>query len=99
MVVRWDPKSRAGAVGIRVRGALDVKAVEAVAATVDDWADYQNLAGEPDNVETSPVQGTYDWRAYLQEETELARKREAKTVKKQPSRAPAPPAAPHVFYA
>ena len=78
----------------------DVKAVEAFSENVSDWARYQNLGGEHDTVEKCPVAGTYDWRAYIQEETELARKREeqSKPREKKAERAePAP--VPAGYYA
>lgn len=79
---------------------LDTKTMKDVSELVMDWAEYQNLNGECDNVETSPISGTYDWRSYLHEEAAYARRREAKkkpAVEKQP--AVAPPPAPSVFYA
>ena len=72
---RWDPKTRAGAVGVRASG---MQAVEALSTHVGEWARYQNLAGEHDSVETSPISGTYDWRSYIQEEAQFARRREEK---------------------
>lgn len=78
-----------------------------VADTTDvvmDWANYVNLAGALDNVETSRVQGNYDWRSYLHEEAEVACQREAERIKanvknKKPGRAPPTPPAPHSLYA
>ena len=96
---RWDPKTRAGAIAIRAKGRHDLKAVESISEHVMDWARYQDLVGEHDSVETSPVRGSYDWRAYLQEEIEAARRRDeqAKPREKKAERAaPAPP--PSVFY-
>lgn len=87
---------------VKSKGKLDLHAVKAVSSAVMNWAQYQNLAGELDNVETSPVRGTYDWRSYLQEETSLARRREARANrdKKAERPAPAPPApAPSNLYA
>ena len=92
-MTRWDPKTRAGAVGIRANGCA--KSVEALSKTVTDWARYQNLTGELDNVETSTVQGNYDWRSYLQEETEAAARREKPAKKAEKPIAPAP----SIFYA
>lgn len=99
-VVRWDPKSRAGAVAVRQNVGLDIKAMQSATRAVGDWARYQNLAGEVDNVETSPVTGTYDWKSYIHEETHIARRR-AEESKPAPKKAPAlaPPPAPSVFYA
>lgn len=99
-IVRWDPRNRAGAVAVRKQSAHDIKAVQAVSENVRTWAEYQNLAGEHDNVETSPVTGNYDWRSYLQEETQLAQRREerAKPAPKKADRA-APAPAPSGFYA
>lgn len=94
-MTRWDPKTRAGAVGFRANGCA--KSVEAVSKSVTDWARYQNLTGELDNVETSPVQGTYDWRAYLQEEAEAAKRREGRDKPAKKADKPAAPA-PAVFY-
>ena len=94
---RWDQKTRAGAVAVRKPG---MKGVAALSDHVAGWARYQNLEGESDSVETSPITGTYDWRAYIQEEAQLARRREEKEKprdKKAPERVePAP--APTVFY-
>jgi hypothetical protein len=98
VVVRWDPNSRAGAIAVHPARALDLEAMKSLADSVRDWASYQKLAGEPDNVETSSITGTYDWRAYLQEEAELAREREESVVRK-PKKAPLPPApAPTHWY-
>lgn len=94
---RWDPKSRAGAVAVRKPG---MKAVAAVSDHVAGWARYQNLVGEADSVETSPITGNYDWRSYIQEEAQLARRREEKEKprEKKTERAPQNPPAPSVFY-
>lgn len=91
---RWDPKSRAGAVAVRKGG---MKGVGAVCGHVANWARYQNLGGEHDNVETSPITGTYDWRAYIQEEAQYARRRgeKEKPRKAEPVEATPPPS---VFY-
>ncbi|HUR69124.1 MAG TPA: hypothetical protein VM370_07740 [Candidatus Thermoplasmatota archaeon] len=98
--MRWDPRSRAGAIMVKKQTLHDLKAVEALSENVTDWAKYQNLAGECDTVETSPVSGPYDWRSYIQEETKLAQRREAdaKPVAKKTER-PAASSAPSVFYA
>lgn len=82
---------------MRQKGALDVKAEEALSDNVSEWARYQSLAGECDTVETSSVSGPYDWRAYIQEETTLAWRREKPRDKKTEGGEPAP--APSVFYA
>lgn len=84
---------------VRRKQALDLEAVQALADSVMDWARYQNLAGDTDVIETSPITGTYDWRAYLQEEAELAQKREAasKPRRREP-RTETPSPAPAVFY-
>lgn len=97
---RWDPKTRAGAIAIRAEKRCDVRAVESISDHVQDWAKYQDLDGEHDSVETSPIRGSYDWRSYLQEETQMARRREqqAKPREKKVDRAPPAPA-PSVFYA
>lgn len=86
---------------MRASSAYDPKAVEKLSDNVSDWAKYQNLAGEHDTVETSPVAGPYDWRAYIQEETKLAQRREAESKPRQKKEAerPAPTSAPSVFYA
>lgn len=99
-VTRWNPQARAGAVGIRARKGVDAKAMQQLAQTVSDWAKYQSLSGEPDTIEASTFQGTYDWRAYLQEEAHIAQRREAaKQPRDKKPAAPAPAAAPSVFYA
>lgn len=96
--MRWDPESRAGAVAVRSKRSHDVDAVKAVSDSVMSWAQYQNLAGELDNVESSPITGTYDWKAYIQEETELARKREGDRRPRKASAGQAPTLPPSVFY-
>jgi hypothetical protein len=100
LVTRWDPSSRAGAVAIKTTNRYDPQAVH---EAVMDWADYQNLTGELDNVETSPVTGNYDWRGYLLEESKIAQEREerrtAKAAKKRAAERAPPGPAPHVFYA
>jgi len=93
-VTRWDPSSRAGAVAFRAKSKYDVQDVH---EAVNDWASYQNLGGDADNVEASPVAGNYDWRGYLLEEAKLAEKRATKRGAKA-ERAPPEPA-PTVFYA
>lgn len=92
---RWDPSSRAGAVAVRSTG---LKNLRTLTDSVSAWASYQNLAGDMDTVETSAVQGIYDWRAYIREETQIARRREEKKPASKPERA-APAPAPTVFYA
>jgi len=84
-------------VAVRAKG---MKAVGAISTHVSDWARYQNLAGEHDSVETSPITGNYDWRSYIQEEAQYARRREEKEKPrdKKAERAEQPPA-PSVFYA
>lgn len=94
-VTRWDPSSRAGAVAFRSKSKYDVKDVH---EAVNDWASYQNLAGDADNAEQSPVAGPYDWKAYLLEESKLAQKRSEKSRAPKPER-PQPGPAPSVFYA
>lgn len=87
---------------VKPKGKIDLKAVKTMSAAVMDWAHYQNLAGELDNVETSSVQGNYDWRSYIQEETSLARRREARANREKKAERPAsaPPApAPSNLYA
>ncbi|HET6406042.1 MAG TPA: hypothetical protein VFH78_15485 [Candidatus Thermoplasmatota archaeon] len=72
----------------------------AVSDHVAQWARYQNIVGEADSVETSPITGTYDWRSYIQEEAQYARRREEKE-KPRDKRAAAvqqPAPAPSVFY-
>lgn len=93
-VTRWDPSSRAGAVAFRPKNKYDVQDVH---DAVNEWASYQNLAGDADFVETSPVTGNYDWKGYLLEESKLAQKRSEKRGPKT-ERAPTPPA-PHGYYA
>jgi len=98
-ITRWNPESRAGAVAITPRRPHDAKAIGAVADALRDWAEYQNLAGESDVVESSPIRGTYDWRSYLHEEAAAARQR---AERERPAKKPAPAqptAAPSVFYA
>ena len=100
-IVRWDPKSRAGAVAIRRERSFDVQSVSDTTDLVMDWASYQNLAANVDNVETSKFRGKYDWRSYLREEADIAREREAARAKSRPKpqerAAPAP--APSSLYA
>lgn len=86
---------------MRASSGYDPKAVEKLSDNVSDWAKYQNLAGECDTVETSPVAGPYDWRSYIQEETKLAQRREqeAKPRTKKEAERPAASTAPSVFYA
>ena len=102
VVTRWDPASRAGAVAVRARSPTDVEAIQALAENTQEWAKYLDLTGEKDGVETSPTtfKGTYDWRSYIAEEAEIARRRDerAKPAAKKADR-PTPPAAPTVFYA
>ena len=75
-----------------------MQAVKSMSAAVMDWAHYQNLAGEVDTIETSTCRGTYDWKAYLHEETAVARRREARE-KKAERPVPVPPApAPASLY-
>jgi hypothetical protein len=96
-VTRWDPSSRAGAVAFRAKSRYDVSDVhEAVA----EWARYQNLAGDLDNAEPSPVAATgpYGWKAYLHEEAKLAEKRGKRNAKPAAAK-PEPEPAPSVFYA
>jgi len=102
LVTRWDPRTRAGAIAVRTSTrAHDTEALKAVAENVREWASYQKLAGDVDNVETSPITGTYDWRAYIQEEAKLAQQREERATERKPAKKPAPQpsAAPSVFYA
>ena len=97
-ITRWNPQVRAGAIAIRSRQGLDAKALHHATQTVGEWARYQNLSGDLDTIEPSPIQGTYDWRSYLQEESQIAQRREERKPreKKTPEiRAPAP----SVFYA
>ena len=87
LVTRWDPESRAGAVSIH--GASKVRCLEEVSTTVTDWARYLDLTGELDSVETSSISGRYDWRSYVQEETEIAMKRDRpRDAKDEPAAAP-----------
>lgn len=76
--------------------------VSDMADVITDWANYTSLAGDLDNVETSKIQGTYDWRSYLREEADAAREREAERAKsrggKKALRAPLPPV-PSSLYA
>jgi hypothetical protein len=75
--------------------------MKALAENVREWASYQKLAGEVEKVETSPITGTYDWRAYIQEEAQLAKQRDERAAERKPAKKPAaqPTAAPSVFYA
>lgn len=99
-ISRWNPESRAGAVAIKPARSFDTKALSKISDALKDWSRYQSLAGEADNVETSPIQGTYDWRAYLQEEARAAKERQAARERPAKKAAPAAPApAPSVFYA
>lgn len=83
---------------VRSRKATDLGAVKAVADSVQRWADYQNLSGEYDNVETSPIVGTYDWKAYLHEEAKLAQRREGERKPRKSTAPPAPSPAPSALY-
>lgn len=97
---RWDPKTRAGAIAVRSSRRHDLRAVESLSEHVMDWARYQDLDGEHDSVETSPIRGSYDWRAYIREETQAARRRDEQTKPRDKKvERPAPAAAPAVFYA
>lgn len=99
---RWDPETRAGAVSIKSKGRVDLDATKAVANAVNSWAEYQNLSGDVDIVETSAIQGTYDWRSYLHEETGFARRREARANRQKAAERPgaqAPAPAPQNLYA
>lgn len=98
-VTRWDPESRAGAVAVRVKKRRDYAAMRAMADTIQEWAEYTEMDGELDNVETSPITGTYDWRAYLREEADYARRREAASQAQGKKVARSPPPAPPGFYA
>lgn len=94
MVTRWDPRTRAGAVAVRSKSAIDADAMRAIAETIHDWARYQDLAGDVECAETSPIVGTYDWKAYLQEETQLAQARDQREQRRKAARRPAAPASP-----
>ena len=85
---------------MRKNGRFDYGAQKDLVESVNDWATYQNLAGDADNVETSPITGHYDWRSYLREEAEIAHRREQKTRARdrKPER-PSPPPAPTHLYA
>lgn len=96
---RWDPRSRAGAVAVQKTTAHDLRAVEEYSETVTAWAKYQNLTGECDTVETSPVIGPYDWRSYIQEEVKLAQRRDDASRPTKKSESPTPPSAPAGYYA
>lgn len=100
-VVRWDPRGRAGAVAVTPQRTFDMHAISDMADVVMDWAAYQNVGANVDNVEASRSQGTYDWRAYLQEEAEIAQEREAEREKsrstKKPLARPPPPAPTHLY--
>lgn len=97
----WDEKTRAGAVAIRPRRPHDVNALDSLAKTLSNMAQAQTVGDQLDAGESSVVIGTYDWRAYLREETEEASRRSgaqrAKQGDKKSLRAPDP--APSVFYA
>ena len=76
-----------------------MKAVAALSDHVAEWARYQDLVGESDSVETSPITGNYDWRSYIQEEAQFARRREEKEKPREKKAERAQPApAPTVFY-
>ena len=96
---RWDPKTRAGAIAVRATSKLDVQASESISEHVMQWAKYQNLVGEHDNVETSPIRGSYDWRSYIREEAQLAKRREETKPRDKKVERAAPAPAPSVFYA
>lgn len=86
---------------IRTRRPFDMQAVSQMATALEELAD-QHVSTDYDSVEPSPVTGTYDWRAYLQDELAEAQRREAQRERtKQPEKRPAPKqsAAPSVFYA
>lgn len=83
---------------VRSRKATDLEAVKTVADSVQRWANYQSLSGEFDSVETSPIVGTYDWKAYLHEEAKLAQKREGERKPRKAAEAPAPAPAPSALY-
>lgn len=73
---------------VRSKGSLDAGALQSIADTVRDWASYQKLAGDLDIVETSTIVGTYDWKAYLQEETQLAQARDEREQSRKPTKKP-----------
>ena len=83
---------------VKAKSRYDLQEVH---ETLMDWASYQNLGGDLDNVEVCPIAGTYDWRVYIQEEARIAQKRdEARASKREKKRdGPAPTTAPSVFYA
>lgn len=97
---RWDPRTRAGAIAVRAKSAHDTEAMKALADNVREWASYQKLAGEIENVETSPITGTYDWKAYLHEEAQAAQARETerKPVPKKPAKPARAEVAPAHWY-
>lgn len=103
MVREWDERTRAGAVAIRQKRPHDMEALEALARTLRDMAQAQTVGDEFDGVEPSPVTGTYDWKAFLHEETQGAKRRQESRAKSRekkqapPAEPPAP--APSVFYA
>lgn len=96
---RWDPKSRAGAVAVRSRAGIDVRAVEAFSDNVTDWARYQDLAGDTDNVESCSIAGHYDWRSYIREEAQFARRREEQAKPQKKADPVEAPKAPSDLYA
>lgn len=100
-MARWDPQSRAGAVAVARKEGHTAQAISDTADIITDYARYEKLEGSLDNVETSKVRGVYDWRAYLQEEAEAARGRQAERMRrsdKKPQARPPPPA-PTTYYA
>lgn len=67
---------RNGAVLVKRTADVDLAFLTALSDGVQAAARSQEAAGEDvDDVEFSPVQGVYDWRAYLQEEFLYARNR------------------------
>lgn len=89
--IRWDPKSRAGAMSIHPKHNLDVDALKNLAENLQEVASYQEMGGgEWDTHEPSPVAGTYDWRGYLREESEIAWRREQARTRANERRAPPP---------
>lgn len=101
-MARWDPHSRAGAVAVVRKQGHEAQAISDTADIIMDYARYEKLDGSLDNVETSKVRGTYDWRAYLQEEAEAARGRQAERARtrekeKKPQARPPAPAPSHLY--
>lgn len=86
---------------IRKKRAFDVEAVSNLTSALEELAESHAVSTDYDSVEPSQVTGTYDWKAYLQEELAEAQRRDgARPKEREPekktlvSKAP-----PSIFYA